>query len=388
MMKSNTLKSSTLLIFSTFVLLSPGCTTLSGVGKDNTPPPSALVPFSPEKSINTFWRTQVGSGACKSHLHFETAVYQGVVYTIDGSGQVVATDAKSGKTLWSTSTKTSPSSGPCVQGDELIFHTHRGEVVALSCQDGRCLWQSVVSCQLLAPPVIAGPYVLAKAVDGTLTALDRMTGRPCWNFKHPTPLVILQGDSKPLVANGMVFVGFNDGQFFALSLKTGRLLWQQWAAMPRGVDEVDEMVGIIADPLLVGHIIYVASYQNNMVALSAQTGEILWRCDLSSYENFSIRGNLIVATDECGAIWGLNRFTGKVLWQQKALLYRTPTAPLVTSKGIWVGDAQGYLHLLSPIDGHFMARCCMNNGGFFVQPACDASGVLFRSESGELIKVG
>lgn len=368
-------------------LTTTACATLSGIGKDNAPPPSPLIKFSPQKNIATLWRAKVGSGANRAHVRFETVVQNGMVYTVDSSGNATAVNAANGRVIWSTNIKGCPSSGPGVQSGCLVFGMYNGEVIALNSRNGRLIWRRVMSTQLLAPPYIADRWVLVKTVDGKLTALDRATGQPCWDFTHKTPLMILQSDSAPVVSRGVVFVGFGDGQFFALGLQTGRLLWQQIVALPHGSGEMDSMVGIIADPVLSDSVVFVAAYQGKLAALSKQTGQVIWQCSVSTYHNFAIRGNLIVVTDDQGVIWAINRLNGQVLWQQKALLYRELTAPLIVSNEIWVGDAEGYLHVLSCRDGHFIARCLINSSGLFVQPVPDGRGVLVRSCGGELVKL-
>lgn len=374
-------------VIAALIFILTGCTTISGIGKDNTPEPSALVNFKPQKQIITIWRNQVGSGASRAHLHFNTVLCQGLIYTINNSGQVTATLASNGKTIWSTGTQYAASAGPAICGHYLIFATHRGEVVALDRRNGRCLWHVCVGTQILASPVIAGQVVLVKTVEGLLSGLDLATGQTRWQFTHAHQSIMLQGDSAPCVLRGVVYVGFSDGQFFALRLNSGRLLWQQLAAMPRGISELEAIVGVISDPVILGNSVYVLTYQGQLTALSAQTGEILWQRDLSSYEKFVVCGSLIVVTDDQGAIWAINRFNGHVLWKQCGLLYRCPTAPVATPQGIWVGDAEGYLHLLSTHNGCFLARCLINGSGFFVPPVCDGSGVIVRSEGGELLKV-
>ena len=363
------------------------CSTFSGVGDDNCPPPTPLVNFSPEKNIHTGWRTQVGAGADRSHTRLETAVRDGVIYTVDTSGHVTALNAANGKIIWLFNAQGCPSSGPSVQSGYVVFGMQNGEVVALNSCHGSLLWRAKVSSQLLAPPRIAGQFVLVKTVDGTLTALNIVTGRPCWNFTHKSPLIMLQSDSAPVVSGGVVFVGFGDGQLFALQLQTGKCLWEQIVAAPRGLAELDSMVNIIADPIVCGSIVYVAAYQGQLVALSSQTGQVLWQRSLSTYNNFALQGNLIVVADEQGMIWAINRFNGNLRWQQKALLNRGLTAPLIACQSIWVGDLEGYLHVLSARDGHFVARHFVDGSGLFVPPVFDNQGVLVRSAGGELVKV-
>ena len=368
-------------------LTTTACATISGIGKDNAPPPSPLIKFSPQKNIATLWSTRVGSGANRSHIRFDTVVQNGIVYTVDSSGNVTAVNAANGRVIWSTTIKGCPSSGPAVQFGCLVFGMHNGEVVVLNSHNGGLIWRRMMSTQVLAPPSLAGRWVLVKTVDGKLTALDRATGRPCWDFTHKAPLMILQSDSAPIVSRGVVFVGFGDGQIFALGLQTGRVLWQQAVALPRGLGELDSMVDIIADPVASDSVVFVAAYQGKLAALSKQTGQMIWQCNVSTYHNLAIRGSLIVVTDDQGVIWAINRFNGQVFWQQKALLYRELTAPLIIGNQIWVGDAEGYLHVLSSRNGCFIARCLIDSSGLFVQPVFDRNGVLVRSSGGDLVKV-
>ena len=387
MSKNNYKKQCVVFLMGTFLVLLAGCSTLSGVGKDNTPPPAPLLDFARECNLSTQWQANVGSGAGRLHPRFETAVFQGIAYTVDASGTVTAVNVTSGKTVWSVNTHTSPSSGPAVQSGYLVFGTSKGEIVALHTQDGHCLWRATVSTELLAPPVIAGRMVLTKAVDGQVQAFDLVTGQPRWNFSHKTPLVILQSDSAPISFGNRVYVGFGDGQLMTLHLQTGQLLWQQMIAIPRGIGDPDSIVGIVADPMIRGSMLYVAAYQGNLVAISPQTGQILWQRALSTYNNFDTQGNLIVAVDDQGLVWGINRLNGNILWQQTAFRNRQLTAPLIRGQEIFIGDGGGCLHVLSTRNGRLMGRHSIDQSGVFVQPTLASGAVLVRSEGGLLVKI-
>jgi outer membrane protein assembly factor BamB len=373
-------------LISTFLILLAGCSTLSGVGKDNTAPPAPLVDFKQECRLNTVWQSHVGSGAGRAHPRFETAVSQGVAYTVEAAGNVTATNTNNGRTLWSVNTNTSPSSGPAVYAGYLVFGTS-SEVAVLSSRNGRTLWRAPVSTELLAPPVIAGRTVLTKAVDGEVSAFDLMTGQLRWTFKHKTPLVILQSDSSPVVFRNRVYIGFGDGQLVALQLQTGQLLWQKMIAVPRGIGDPDSLVGIVADPMISGSLIYLAAYQGKLAAVSLETGRLVWERSLSTYDNFDMQGALIVVADDQGFVWGINRFNGKVLWQQTAFRNRQLTAPLIRGQEVLIGDAVGCLHVLATQNGRLIARHLIDGSGVFVQPVAATGGVLARAESGLLVKV-
>lgn len=376
-----------LFILPYFILGIVGCSVLSGVGDDNTPAPSPLVHFTPEKKLDVRWIVNVGVGADKIHPRFDTVVQDGTVYTVDSAGKIVAVNAMNGQRVWLVKSKTCPSSGPALGSGYLVFGTRNGEVIALNSKNGHFLWRTPVSSQSLAPPRIANGLVLVKTVDGQLSALDLTTGKTRWNFVHRTPLIILQNDSMPLITHGMVLVGFGDGQLFALALSTGKLVWQQTVAAPRGLGDIDDMVDITADPVEVSDMVYVAAYQGRLVALSRQTGQIIWQRELSTHMNFAVQGHLILVVDEQGVIWAINRRNGQVIWQQASLKHRGLTPPLLLGEQVWLGDAQGNVHVLARVDGHFVARRELGGYGLFVQPVSSGKGVLVRTVAGNLVNL-
>jgi outer membrane protein assembly factor BamB len=70
---------------------------------------------------------------------------------------------------------------------------------------------------------------------------------------------------------------------------------------------------------------------------------------------------------------------GASLWKQDKLRYRKLTSPLVFDRTIWVGDLEGYVHMLAPDTGEIIGRIRVDssqidalvpgNGGVIVQTA-------------------
>jgi outer membrane protein assembly factor BamB len=59
--------------------------------------------------------------------------------------------------------------------------------------------------------------------------IDAATGRELWTF-----MTRARVESSPVVADGRVFIGSNDGNFYVLDAKSGAKLWEftAGAAMP------------------------------------------------------------------------------------------------------------------------------------------------------------
>ena len=58
-------------------------------------------------------------------------------------------------------------------------------------------------------------------------ALARSTGRVIWTFQTRARV-----DSSPLIVDGRVFIGSNDGNLYELDLATGKKAWEFTAGAP------------------------------------------------------------------------------------------------------------------------------------------------------------
>jgi outer membrane protein assembly factor BamB len=119
-------------------------------------------------------------------------------------------------------------------------HTHTSEEVvsALQATDGSPLWRHQLAPgeKPMSPssPVVAEGVVYVGADDGCLYALRAPDGDLLWRYQTGGALL-----SAPVVANGVVYVGANDGYVYALQVGDGSLLWRSFASVA-----VSAVVGI------------------------------------------------------------------------------------------------------------------------------------------------
>jgi outer membrane protein assembly factor BamB len=81
-----------------------------------------------------------------------------------------------------------------------------------------------------------------------------------WSYKTDYSV-----DSSPAVANGVVYVGSEDGNVYALNASTGAKLWSYATG-----------AGLYSSPAVANGVVYVGSYDYNVYALNASTGGKLW----------------------------------------------------------------------------------------------------------------
>ncbi|MGB1272178.1 MAG: PQQ-binding-like beta-propeller repeat protein, partial [Endozoicomonas sp.] len=81
----------------------------------------------------------------------------------------------------------------------------------------------------------------------------------------------------------------------------------------------------------------------------------------------------------------LDQRTGASNWRQESLEYRQLTAPAVFSNYLVVGDLEGYVHLLSQVDGSLSGRFKVDSSAIKAQLLVDGDLIFIMTSDGELI---
>ncbi|MBE0853538.1 outer membrane protein assembly factor BamB, partial [Escherichia coli] len=73
------------------------------------------------------------------------------------------------------------------------------------------------------------------------------------------------------------------------------------------------------------------------------------------------------------------------LWNNDALARRQLSAPAVFSSNVVVCDLEGYVHLLSQVDGRFVGRERVDSDGVRVRPLVVGSWMYVFGNGGKLV---
>jgi outer membrane protein assembly factor BamB len=335
-------------------------------------------------ALKMTWHGRTGNGTNKSISNFAPALVDGTLYTVSQNGTVMAYDAKNGHVLWKQTLKTKISSAPTVGDDKLFVNDGKAELVALNASTGAKLYSVALPNQSFAAPAYDNGTVVVKTVDETLAAFNAADGSKVWSYEGNAPNMILQGGSSPIIDDGIVIFGSNDGQVTLVTLDKGQLLWQRQVVEPNGVSDIARMVDIDANPLISNNVIYVASYQGEIVALDKFKAQPIWKHRLSTRSGLVLSGSSLFVTDSHGRVWAFDAASGKVLWKQNQLHGRTLTAPVILGNDIVVADDQGNIHWLSQTDGHFIARVQLDKEGIASAPVASNNMVYVMSNKGDV----
>jgi len=373
------------LILALLALALGGCSSITDwISPAKQDPPAELQDIEPRVSINTLWRTDVGSGSDDKRLNLVPFIADGRLYVAEADGALMALDAANGSRLWRVELDAPLSGGPGVGEGLVVVGTTDAEVIAVSAVDGSLQWRAPVSSEVLSTPVVADARVVVSTIDGKIEGLDAASGERRWRYERQIPTLTLRGSGSPVLSGDHVLCGMPGGKLVSLQVKDGTVLWDASVSVPSGRSELERLSDIDGDPLLRGGIIYVASYQGEVAALEESSGELLWRRKFSSYSRMGADRYNIYASDAEGILWALDADNGSALWRQEGLRNRQLSDVGMISGYVAVGDFEGYVHFLSPEDGAIVGRTRVG-GEPITKGLLTATDVLYvMGDAGEL----
>jgi outer membrane protein assembly factor BamB len=109
--------------------------------------------------------------------------------------------------------------------------------------------------------------------------------------------------------------------------------------------------------------VLATSYQGNLMGFDVETGRIVWGMEGSSYHGLAQGfGNIYVCNDR-GHVIAIRSNSDNEIWRNESLDLRKVTAPTSFGNYIAVADFEGYVHLLSQVDGRIVGRIRVDDDG-------------------------
>ena len=324
--------------------------------EDNLNQPAELVPFASKYYLDVSWHASTGAGVNEQYVFLQPLILKNDVITASRNGLIKIFSREVGEVKSELEIEATISAG--VGGDENIWllATRDAYVIAIDGKKRRELWRTRVPSEVLARPLIQSDAVIVRTVDGKILSLNLDDGKIRWQYQRAIPDLTLRGSSEPVIARDKIFAGLADGRLIAISSKNGEVLWDIALAIPKGRSEIQRLIDIDGDAELYGRVLYASSFQGRVAAIDVERGQFLWARDFSTHTGVVLDDKTLFSSDDNGHVWALDRLNGATIWKQEKLEYRNLTRPTIVGDYIAVGDFEGYVHLLSRYDGHFVAR--------------------------------
>lgn len=352
--------------------------------KDEEAEPKELVKLQNKIKIKKSWSTKVGADSEFLLVGLRPAGDGNRIYAASQDGKVVALDPAKGKQHWKTDLEVELSAGPAAGDGVVAVASKDGYIIVLDASSGAEQWRAFVGGETLAQPIVAEDSVVVQTIDNRLVALARFDGRQRWESEQSTPLLTMRGASSPALVGTSVIAGFDNGRLAAVNIDSGDIEWDSMLSLPTGRSDLDRLADIDGAIAVVGQDVYAAGYQGQVAALAAESGQLLWSREISTYEGVAADWNSIYTVKDDGEIIALSRNNGVELWRNDDLLRREPTLPVSFHTSVVVGDFEGYLHFFSGIDGEAVARVRFGSKAITIDPVVIANRLYVQSDDGSV----
>jgi len=352
---------------------------LAACGSSSRPEPPPIGEFKAQQAIKTLWTFKF---AAADQLNQSLQIVNDHVALASADGTVAVVNTMDGKLSWKYALGMRLLSGAGFDGEKLAVISASNELVVL--QDGKLLWRKRMKAQSYTNPLVAGDRVFVLLADRSVAAFDAGTGQPLWTQQRPgEPLVLKQNGVLSAFQNSLL-AGMG-GHLVSLNPDNGQILWDVAIANPRGINDLERLVDLVASPSRVRNSVCVRAFQAQIGCVDASRGALVWNKSSVGIKGLGGEAEVLVSSESNGVVRAWSRSTGERVWDTDRLKYRELSAPLWTTKGVVVGDEGGWIYVLSGKDGSLLNRLQTTASGFASAPTPLADGgFVMLSRNGQL----
>ena len=332
------------------------------------PKPAQIPAIKADKPIQALWQFKLGSEV--SFVQSLQTVQERMVITSD-DGKIAVVNVRNGQAVWRHELKTALNTGAGFDGEHVAVVTLNNELVML--QEGKVLWRNRLTSQSYTHPLVAGERVFMMMADRSVLAFDLATGVRLWMQQRPGEPLVLKQNGVLMAFQNTLLVGLG-GRLTAINPDNGQFKWDVPIANPRGINDLERLVDLVAKPTRVANSVCVRAFQSQVGCVDALRGSVLWTRSSVGSQGLDGDAKTLIGTESNGMVQAWSRTTGDRLWDSDRLKYRELTGPLFTSKGVVIGDSGGWLYLLSSADGSLINRVQTSSDGFASTPTALADG--------------
>lgn len=181
-----------------------------------------------------------------------------------------------------------------------------------------------------------------------------------WKF-HTGGRVI----ASPASANGVVYVGSTDGNFYAIDAASGALKWK-----------FETKAWEVSSPAVVGGVVYFLSYDGHLYALDAAIGQVKWKFATGGEKHYagthlhylqpvvesmpdpwdfylsspSVWNGVVYFGSSDGNVYAINANSGELKWKFKTgdVVH---SSPAIADGTLYIGSWDTYLYALDAASG-------------------------------------
>ncbi len=131
-------------------------------------------------------------------------------------------------------------------------------------------WKFPTNGSVISSPTVVDGVVYVGSQDKNIYAIGAWSGALIWKFATQGAV-----ESAPAVVDGKVYTGGDDGYVYCLNADTGKLLWKTF--VNGNLPFTYNTIVMKSSPAVSGGRVYIGSLDGNLYALDANSGNVVWK---------------------------------------------------------------------------------------------------------------
>jgi len=220
------------------------------------------------------------------------------------------------------------------------------------------LWISYLNDSVTTSPAVAEGMVFVGTLGGNFYALGLTIGEVVWKFETGSAI-----SSSPAFQDGVVFFGTEEpGEIYALDAYTGVVRW---------LYEIPAEAAAYSSPVVVDDMVFIGCSDGHFLCLSQLEGKLLWAANIGGGKLSSpaILDNVVFVTSNRG-VHAVDKLTGALIWEY-ATTWPVTSCPAVADGLVFVGsENDDKVYALEQDTGELVWSFW--TGGWLTSPAVDS----------------
>ncbi len=342
------------------------------------PEPAPLQPDPKLLGMRQAWGIDIG----RVDFPLVLQVAGNTVGVASSEGQVSLLDTRTGEPVWRAEVGVPLNAGVGHDGRTAAVVTTENELVAL--QEGRELWRQRLNAPSYTAPLVAGGRVFVLGADRSVSAYDGQSGRRLWNQSRSGEALVLRQPGV-LIPVGDTLVAGLSGRLAGLNPLNGSARWEVPIATPRGTNDVERLVDLVAGVARQDAVVCTRAFQAALGCVDAARGALVWSKPAVGASGLSGDTTLLLGVESDGTVVAWRRADGERAWSTSQLRFRKLSSPLLLGPALVVGDDAGRLHFLSRTDGALQTRIETDGTPITVTPVLAGSTVVVVTRDGRVL---
>lgn len=351
--------------------------------------------------LKTFWRADIGKGNSKGlPLTAQPVVVDGRVFTLDTESMLSAFNVNNGNMLWRQDVSSEQEDEPVIGGGiafsagALYVTNGFNEILSVNPANGDVLWRKKLPAPARAAPTIIDRRAYVTLLDNRILSLDATNGEALWEYRGLGEIAGLLGAASPGANRDIVVPVFSSGEITALRVENGSVAWSDNLSSLRNFGGLASLSDIRGLPVLDRGLVFAISFGGRLVAIDERTGARIWQREIGGSQTPWVAGENVFVASSDNQLVALGRENGVIRWVTDLPRYEDPEdsdkpitwiGPILAGNRLIVIGTDGHIIETNPENGQVIREWQVNEGGFSIPPLV-AGGVLYvLTQNGQLL---